>query len=144
MYSFPLPRAKLNVFGQFQKATFTQVYKKEKFSFDVYYRDLLPWMLSLIADPILAPHLRWDASKLFKRRPDGKWMRYVHEPWTGDLWWKLQVCYMDGMLRYAHSDLFNSHYYQLAAVVYSWRFTQTKHVYLPWAMCKDIRSWESY
>ncbi|KAF7789434.1 hypothetical protein EIP86_000378 [Pleurotus ostreatoroseus] len=74
----------------FQKNTFTQAYKKEKYSFDVYYRDLLPWMLGLIADVNLAPHLRWDASKLFKRRPDGTWMRYVHEPWTGDLWWKLQ------------------------------------------------------
>ena len=46
-------------------------------------RPLWDWALSLVKDPILAPHFQWDAQRLFKF--NGKeFVRFIHEPYTAD------------------------------------------------------------
>ncbi|KAF9455950.1 hypothetical protein BDZ94DRAFT_1353726 [Collybia nuda] len=56
----------------------------------VWYRDLWEWGLELLRDPNLAPKFTWDAEQLFKF--DGSdYVRFIHEPWTADRWWKIQT-----------------------------------------------------
>jgi hypothetical protein len=44
-----------------------------------------------VTDPFLAPHIQWDAQRLFKF--DGtKYIRFIHEPHTADRFWDIQVC----------------------------------------------------
>lgn len=46
--------------------------------------------MDIIDDPRIAPHLQWDARRLFKF--DGEsWVRFYHEPWTGDDWYNIQA-----------------------------------------------------
>jgi hypothetical protein len=47
--------------------------------------------MDLLQDPLLAPHFVWDAQRLYKH--DGThFERFIHEPWTADRWWEVQVC----------------------------------------------------
>lgn len=59
--------------------------------FDMYYKPLWDWVLDQLRDRSLVPYTHWDARKLFKF--DGnKWIRFIHEPYTANRWWKIQVC----------------------------------------------------
>ncbi|KIJ98243.1 hypothetical protein K443DRAFT_133505 [Laccaria amethystina LaAM-08-1] len=54
-----------------------------------YYRSLWDWGMDLVKNPFLASLFEWDAQRLFKF--DGKtYVRFFHEPWTGDKFWKAQ------------------------------------------------------
>ena len=65
-------------------------YKKETLNFEFFYRNLWEWAMDLVTDPILAPHFHWDAQQLYKY--NGKeWVRFMHEPWTADKYWRVQV-----------------------------------------------------
>ena len=66
-------------------------YKGAERKYDVYRRPLWKWAVSMLEDPNLAPHMEWEARKLYKWTND-KWMRFVDEPWTTDNWWNIQVC----------------------------------------------------
>lgn len=47
--------------------------------------------MDLVSDPSLAPFFEWDAQRLYKF--DGKkFVRYIHEPWTANRFWEVQVC----------------------------------------------------
>lgn len=62
-------------------------------TFEVHVRPLWDWAQDLLANPLLAPHFIWDAQRLFKH--DGvNYERFYTEPWTGDRWWDIQVCFM--------------------------------------------------
>jgi hypothetical protein len=53
-------------------------------------RSLWDWGVSLVQDPILAPHIQWDAQRLSKF--NGKeYIRFIHEPYTADRFWEIQV-----------------------------------------------------
>jgi hypothetical protein len=54
-------------------------------------RPLWDWAISLVNDPVLAPHFQWDAQHLSKF--NGKeYVRFIHEPYTADRFWDIQVC----------------------------------------------------
>ncbi|KAF8427564.1 hypothetical protein L210DRAFT_3614930 [Boletus edulis BED1] len=73
-----------------QENTISVPYKQETLEFEVYTRPLWEWALDLLEDPLLAPHFVWDAQRLYKH--DGtRFERFIHEPWTADRWWDIQV-----------------------------------------------------
>ncbi|KAF9223570.1 hypothetical protein BS17DRAFT_706213 [Gyrodon lividus] len=39
----------------------------------------------------LAPHFVWDAQCLYKHNGE-HFEHFIHEPWTANCWWNLQVC----------------------------------------------------
>lgn len=77
---------------QFAKNVISAPYKGQEQEMDFYCRPLWDWILAQVQNPILAPHFRWDAQRLFKY--DGrksKWVRFYHEPWTANKFWDVQV-----------------------------------------------------
>lgn len=75
---------------QFEKLEITVPYNEEARTFSVWRRPLWNWALDLLRDRSLAPHFVWDAERLFKFNGES-WVRFIHEPWTADAWWKVQV-----------------------------------------------------
>jgi hypothetical protein len=75
-----------------EKHLISAVYKKDDTrTFDFWSRSLWDWAIEQVTDPFLAPHIQWDAQRLFKF--DGnKYIRFVHEPHTADRFWDIQVC----------------------------------------------------
>ncbi|KDR65150.1 hypothetical protein GALMADRAFT_148940 [Galerina marginata CBS 339.88] len=79
----------------FQKHVISVRYKEVYVSFDFWSRSLWNWALDLVKNPILAPHFQWDARKLYKY--NGKeFIRFIHEPWTADRWWRIQTLLPEG------------------------------------------------
>ena len=77
---------------QFRKESFTAKFAgEEQGPFDVYGRDMWDWAMSLVANPNISQHMKWDAQQLYKWNGE-RWVHYVHEPWTGKLWWEIQAC----------------------------------------------------
>ena len=67
------------------------MYKHLEEEYDVWYCSSWDWAMDLVSDPQLAPFFEWDAQRLYKF--DGEnFIRYVHEPWTADRYWAVQVC----------------------------------------------------
>jgi len=66
------------------------MHKGERISFDFWSRPLWDWALDLVKDPILAPQFEWDAQQLSIYNGT-TFERFVHEPWTADRWWEIQV-----------------------------------------------------
>lgn len=65
-------------------------FKGETRTYVVWYRPLWDWTLDLLSDSRVAPHIVWDAERLYKF--DGsKFVRFYDEPWTGDRFWNVQV-----------------------------------------------------
>lgn len=59
-------------------------------SYEIHNRPIWDWITSLLDDPYIAKDFEWDARRLFKF--DGeKYERFIHEPWTADAWWDIQV-----------------------------------------------------
>ncbi|KAK0434975.1 uncharacterized protein EV420DRAFT_1623707 [Desarmillaria tabescens] len=78
-----------NLRTPFNKSSFTLKLKGKEYHYNVYHHCLLKWAVDLIQDPNLAPYFVWDAIKLSKW--NGKeFVRFWHEPWTGDHFWNLQ------------------------------------------------------
>ncbi|KAF8876252.1 hypothetical protein BD779DRAFT_1677860 [Infundibulicybe gibba] len=64
-------------------------YEDEEFSFPFTHRPLWGWITDILSDPFLTSQCTWDAEILEKF--DGKeFVRFVHEPWMGDRFWKVQ------------------------------------------------------
>lgn len=52
--------------------------------------------MDLVADPLLASYFEWDARRLYKY--DGlKYVRFMHEPWTANRFWDVQVCVFENL-----------------------------------------------
>lgn len=66
-------------------------HQKGKLDFDVYSRPLWDWAMDLLSEPILVPHFEWDAQRLYKHNST-QYEWFIHEPWTADHWWRIQVC----------------------------------------------------
>ncbi|PBK68548.1 hypothetical protein ARMSODRAFT_887703, partial [Armillaria solidipes] len=75
---------------RFTKTTFSVPLRKQNYEFDVYHRDLWSWTLDILQDPVLAPHLIWDAQRLFKCKGHTS-ERFYTEPWTGNTFWEVQA-----------------------------------------------------
>ncbi|KAF8869135.1 hypothetical protein BD779DRAFT_1682542 [Infundibulicybe gibba] len=64
-------------------------YRNEEFSFPFTYQSLWGWITDILSDPFLASQCTWDAEILEKF--DGtEFIRFVHEPWTGNRFWNVQ------------------------------------------------------
>jgi hypothetical protein len=75
---------------KFTRYELTAKHAKHEILFDFWSRSLWDWVLDLVENPSLAPHFEWDAQKLYKH--DGtKFVRFIHEPWTADRFWEVQV-----------------------------------------------------
>ena len=46
--------------------------------------------MDLILSPQLDPYFEWDARRIFRHTGERK-TRLYHEPWTGDVFWNIQV-----------------------------------------------------
>ena len=65
-------------------------YKNETKLYDMYFRPIWNWTQDLLEDEQLAPHFVWDAQRLYKYNGNS-FVRFYHEPWTGDRFWDVQV-----------------------------------------------------
>ncbi|KAJ7734783.1 hypothetical protein DFH07DRAFT_870865 [Mycena maculata] len=74
---------------RFQKYNVPVPYKGVDQNFEMYARPLWNWTLDLIQDPHLADFFVWDAERdyIFE---DGKYVRFLTEPWTADAMWDIQ------------------------------------------------------
>ncbi|KAF7967708.1 hypothetical protein HWV62_33335 [Athelia sp. TMB] len=73
----------------FVPRTVSVPYKQGERSYELHFRPLFRWALSLVDHPRLAHEFRWDAERISKF--DGhKWQRVYHEPWTAEDWWSTQ------------------------------------------------------
>lgn len=83
-------------------------------------RPLWDWAKELVQDPTLAPYFEWDAQRLSKY--DGKrFERFIHEPWTADEFWDIQVCSTDISLYFI--ALFKAYSFKIITVK---AFTRSK------------------
>ncbi|PBK88793.1 hypothetical protein ARMGADRAFT_1033774 [Armillaria gallica] len=73
----------------FQKSTFTISLRDEDYHFDVFHRDLWSWTLDILQDPLLVPHLIWNAQKLFRCKGSTSEQFYT-EPWTSNIFSEVQ------------------------------------------------------
>jgi len=65
-------------------------YKNAERSYEMHFRPLFDWALDQLNHPRLISHFVWDAIKLYKFN-GSHWIRFIHEPWTGNNWWTTQV-----------------------------------------------------
>lgn len=74
-------------------------YREQIESFDLFYRPLWDWVRELLLDPNVVSKMEWHAQRQFRfDEANGKWKRFISEPWTANRWWKIQVsstCYLD-------------------------------------------------
>lgn len=47
--------------------------------------------MEILYDPELKKELRFDA-EILSRHNGVEFERFYNEPWTANLWWKIQVC----------------------------------------------------
>ncbi|KAF9491818.1 hypothetical protein BDN71DRAFT_1578516 [Pleurotus eryngii] len=65
-------------------------YDSEKMTFEMWYRPLWDWALSLILDSSLVPYFEWNSQRLYKF--DGThFVRFVDEPLTGERLWNMEA-----------------------------------------------------
>ncbi|KAJ3555947.1 hypothetical protein NM688_g2296 [Phlebia brevispora] len=77
--------------ASFQKTTLALPYKDREYQFTVQHRNLWQYALDIIADPNFVKYMKWNARQLFKfDATTQRFKLFVHEPWTGTLWWKIQ------------------------------------------------------
>ena len=74
-------------------------YREQIESFDLFYHPLWDWVRELLLDPNVVSKMEWHAQCQFRfDEANGKWKRFISEPWTANRWWKIQVsstCYLD-------------------------------------------------
>ncbi len=65
--------------------------------FVVRYRDALEAVKALLGDPTLAKDIVYRPTRIFRQHADGGELRTLHEMWTADWWWELQVSILIGL-----------------------------------------------
>jgi len=65
-------------------------YKDDPHQYSFWCRDLWQWALDTVRNPLLATDFVWDSRKLFKYNGE-EYVRFIHEPWTADRFWEVQV-----------------------------------------------------
>lgn len=72
-------------------------FKQEKRTYQLHSRPLMQWALDQLSDPSLIPYTVWDAHQLFKYNSEAQeWTRFIHEPFTANQWWQIQVSGLSG------------------------------------------------
>jgi len=75
---------------QFDEHAITVPFQDKEFQYPVYSRPIWDWAMDILHDQQMAPYFVWDAEWLYKF--DGtKFVRFVHEPWTANSFWDVQV-----------------------------------------------------
>ncbi|KAF8875181.1 hypothetical protein BD779DRAFT_1701646 [Infundibulicybe gibba] len=64
-------------------------YQDEEFSFPFTHRSLWGWVTDILSDPFLASQCTWDA-EILEKFDGNDFVRFFHEPWTGDRFWNVQ------------------------------------------------------
>ncbi|KAF4583960.1 hypothetical protein EYR40_002458 [Pleurotus pulmonarius] len=64
-------------------------YNGETMTFEMWYRPLWDWALSLIQDTSLAPYFEWNSQRLYKFNGTD-FVRFVDEPLTGERLWNME------------------------------------------------------
>jgi hypothetical protein len=75
---------------QFSQKEISVEYKDEELNYSVWIRPVWQWCRELLLDPLILPEFRWDAERVFKFNGE-RFERMIDEPWTGNMWWELQV-----------------------------------------------------
>ncbi|KAF9490004.1 hypothetical protein BDN71DRAFT_1525388 [Pleurotus eryngii] len=74
---------------EFVQDTIEVEYRGQEVEFEIWYRPLWDWVLSLVKDTNLASHFEWNSQWLYKF--NGRdFIRFFDEPWTGDLLWNME------------------------------------------------------
>ncbi|KAG9219806.1 hypothetical protein CCMSSC00406_0009505 [Pleurotus cornucopiae] len=74
---------------EFVQDTIEVEYRGQEVEFEIWYRPLWDWVLSLVKDTNLASHFEWNSQRLYKF--NGRdFIRFFDEPWTGDLLWNME------------------------------------------------------
>ncbi|TFK16685.1 hypothetical protein FA15DRAFT_606591, partial [Coprinopsis marcescibilis] len=80
------------VLTSFDRETVRATYDNEVKEYTFHCRPLLDWAFNLVRDPLLLRYFEWDAQRLFKYdESQQKWVHFINEPWTADLWYDIQV-----------------------------------------------------
>ena len=58
------------------------------------YRNSLDAVKTLLGDPALAKDIVYRPKRIFRRQENGQNLRTLHDMWTGDWWWELQVSFV--------------------------------------------------
>jgi hypothetical protein len=86
---------------KFEKETASANYNGKSHEFDVWVRPIWSWVEDMLQNPDLIHHFKWDACRLSKfDAKSNSWERFYDEPWTGDQFWKIQVCSIYLLLSY--------------------------------------------
>lgn len=109
-----------NVNIQLQQHTISVPYKKDNFKYEVYTRPLGEWALDLLADLLLTPHFMWNAQCLYKH--DGtRFECFIHEPWTANHWWDIQVSIVGILLNWDEAVVYDSDFvFMLVQITGKW------------------------
>ncbi|KZT70542.1 hypothetical protein DAEQUDRAFT_667378, partial [Daedalea quercina L-15889] len=79
----------------FEEVKIQVPYEDEIQECSVWKRDLWDWAMDQLHDTRLTPHWAWDVMQLF-RWNGTKWLRFWHEPWTANLFWRIQSALPEG------------------------------------------------
>lgn len=78
---------------QFESNKIRVPYRESIRTYDIWNRSLKDWLTNVLDDDYLGDVIQLDARKLEKF--DGeKWVRFIHQPWTADHMWNIQVHYL--------------------------------------------------
>ncbi|KAL4266406.1 hypothetical protein AB1N83_001284 [Pleurotus pulmonarius] len=74
---------------EFVQDTIEVEYRGQQVEFEIWYRPLWDWVLSLVKDANLASDFEWNSQRLYKFNGTD-FIRFFDEPWTGDLLWDME------------------------------------------------------
>jgi hypothetical protein len=118
-------------------------YKGAQQQFEFWCRPLWDWLMNLLEDLHLAFLFEWDAQRLSKF--DGQtWKRFVHEPWTAERFWTVQVCdlyYTQCKSTCSEILVFESQIYPLMQSHYALPYILTRQDFPHLELHKDIPLW---
>ncbi|KAF9565919.1 hypothetical protein CPC08DRAFT_629091 [Agrocybe pediades] len=66
-------------------------YKDRHLTYRVWVRNIWDWCASLLRNPQMIRHFRWDAIQNYQYTSAKKWERFISEPWTANAWWEYQT-----------------------------------------------------
>ena len=91
-YVFQLgPTQQLIAHPQFEKQLIHVTFADKEWEFDFWGILLWKWATNMVEDPRIASLFAWDAVELSKF--DGQeWKVFIHEPFTAQRMWDIQVC----------------------------------------------------
>ena len=74
---------------QFVKQLVSVQYEDQVLEYDVWLRPLWEWCQELMQDSQLIREFNWHALRYYQFNGN-RFIRFIDEPWTADLWWHIQ------------------------------------------------------